>query len=393
MPRPWGAITGIGITTIVAYGGWFYGFGVLLQAIADDTGWTIGALGSTFAAAQVASGVGAIGGGRLLDRLGGRTSFLLGGLAGGALLAAAATARELWAFAILFTLAAGLIGGLGFYHATMAEARRMAPEDPVRTIGPLTIWGAFSSPIFLPLTAVLVEQGGWRVALLVLAGLTAAGMVVGAVLIGPRRPPLPDEAPPGRLGEALREVAHDPAARRLAGFQICSGVGIGVLLTYQVPIMTSLGLPLATAASVAGARGLLQLGGRIGLPTVVRAVGARRLLACVGLLSAVATVLLAVSGSLVVAALFALTAGVAIGAGSPLTGIRGAEVLPTAHTGALMGAMHTLHSGAGAAGPLLGAASVSLTGGYTPALAICTLLFLAAAALLWAPEPAVSAAG
>ena len=93
------------------------------------------------------------------------------------------------------------------------------------------------------------------------------------------------------------------------------------------------------------------------------------------------------------AGLFALTAGVAIGAGSPLTGIRGTEVFPTEHTGDLMGAVHTLHSGAAAVGPLLGAASVGLTGGYTAALAVCTVLFLGAAALLWAPEPGPRTAG
>ena len=45
-------VVGLGLVTLAAYGGWFYGFGVLVQPIADDTGWTVGMLGAAYAAAQ-----------------------------------------------------------------------------------------------------------------------------------------------------------------------------------------------------------------------------------------------------------------------------------------------------------------------------------------------------
>ncbi|HUG84935.1 MAG TPA: MFS transporter [Euzebya sp.] len=388
--RPWRAINGLGIATIVAYGGWFYGFGVLLQAIADDTGWSVGFLGSVFAAGQLAAGFGAIAGGRLLDRVGGRPTFLLGGIVGGGLLGISALAPTPVLFAMAFTVAAGLIGGTGFYHATMAAARRLDPLNPVRTIAPLTIWGAFASPIFLPLTAVLVQRLGWRPALGILAVLTAVGMTVGAAMAdGGRAPATPPTADDLRLRAVVRQVLSAPAGRRLLVAIFCTGVGGGMMLAYQVPIMVSLGLPLGTAASVAGARGFLQLGGRVGLERAVGRFGARRLLAAAGLLSAVAITLLAFSGNLVVAALFAATAGVAIGAGSPLTGIHAAGVFPDRHAGALLGALHTVHGAASAAGPLLGAVSITTTGSFRPALGLCGLLFLTAAALLWSPAPDV----
>ena len=72
-------VGGLGLATIVAYGGWFYGFGVLVQPIADDTGWTVGMLGAAYAAAQLLAGLGATLGGRLLDRRGGRITFTVGG--------------------------------------------------------------------------------------------------------------------------------------------------------------------------------------------------------------------------------------------------------------------------------------------------------------------------
>lgn len=390
--HPHRQVAGLGIATITAYGGWFYGFGVLLQAISDDTGWSLAALGGAFAAGQLAAGIGATLGGRLLDRAGARTTFLLGGVVGGAALGAAALAPSLAVFLVAFTLAAGLIGGTGFYHATMAVARRLDPLHPARTIGPLTIWGAFSSPLFLPLTAVLVQRTGWRPTLLVLAGLTAAGMGVGAWLAGgpgasatTTAAPQETLAPP--LRTAVRAVLARPAGRRLVIAVLCNGVGHGMILTYQVPIMVATGLTLSTAASFAGARGLLQLTGRIGLVRAVDAVGARRLLAGAGLLSAVSVALLAVSGQVVVAGLFALTAGMAFGAGSPLIGIHGSEVLPEPHAGALMGALQTVQGVGSAIGPLLGSLSLAATDSYLAALVACGCLFLLATGLLWSGDP------
>lgn len=49
----------------------------------------------------------------------------------------------------------GLVGALGFYHITQAVAARAAPAAPARAIIWLTLFGAFSSPVYLPLTAWL----------------------------------------------------------------------------------------------------------------------------------------------------------------------------------------------------------------------------------------------
>lgn len=324
----------------------------------------------------------------MLDSLGGRPTFLLGGLLGGGMLGMAAAAPSATLFAVAFAAAAGLIGGTGFYHVTMAAARRLDPANPVRTIGPLTIWGAFASPIFLPLTAVLVGSLGWRPTLGILAALTMVGMSLGALLAGGgRAPAVRLTAGDLPLRDATVKVLRDPAGRRLLLATFCTGVGGGMMLAFQVPIMVSLGLPLGTAASIAGARGFLQLGGRIGLERAVLRFGARRLLAASGLLAAVSIGLLAFSGSLVVGGLFALTAGVAIGAGSPLSGIHGSEVFPERHAGALLGALHTVHGGASALGPLLGALSISTSGSYRPGLAVCGVLFVASATILWRPPP------
>ena len=68
--RPQGGWTGVialGVLTITSYGSWFYAFGVLIDPITEDTGWTTTALGITYGAAQVLTGFGAFVGGRLLE--------------------------------------------------------------------------------------------------------------------------------------------------------------------------------------------------------------------------------------------------------------------------------------------------------------------------------------
>ena len=393
-------VAGLGLATIASYGGWFYGFGVLVQAIADDTGWTVAALGGSFAAGQLLSGLGAAFGGRLLDRRGGRATFGLGGLGGGVLLATAAAAPSLPVFAVAFALGGALAGSCGFYHVTMAAARRLSPERPAKAIGPLTIWGAFASPIFLPLTAWMIGPLGWRGALGVLAATTAAGMTAAAVLAGGGRATTPTtDAVDVPFASAVRAAWAMPATRALVVMVVGHGVGSGLILAYQVPIMVAAGLPLGVAAVVAGARGFMQLAGRVGLDRVVQRFGTRRPLAFVLLAAVGGTVLLGLSGTVVVAVLYAVVAGAALGAHSPLSGIHASAILPERHLGALMGAVHALGGAAAATGPLLGGVMRSATGTWTPAVIMAGAGFLIAAASMGrkldsdASLPAVASGG
>ena len=48
-PRfPWAPVSLLGLLTIVGYGSWYYAFGVLLEPILDDTGWSERWLVSSF---------------------------------------------------------------------------------------------------------------------------------------------------------------------------------------------------------------------------------------------------------------------------------------------------------------------------------------------------------
>ncbi len=156
------AIAVLGIVTIVAYGSWYYSFGVLLDPIRLDTGWNEAHLALSFSVGTVSMGAASIFGGRLLDRFGSRTVLSIAGLGGGAALIATSFTDHILLFVAGAAVAMVFLGGFAFYHVTMATVVRIHPENASRAIAVLTIWGAFASAIYLPLAAFLVERFEWR---------------------------------------------------------------------------------------------------------------------------------------------------------------------------------------------------------------------------------------
>ena len=117
----------LGLVTIAAYGSWYYAFGVLLDPIIADTGWSETTLVAVFSVSLVLTGLGSLGGGRLLDRFGSRPVFLMAALLGGAMFWLASLAGEVALFAAPAILGGGTFGALGFYHITQTTAVRVAP--------------------------------------------------------------------------------------------------------------------------------------------------------------------------------------------------------------------------------------------------------------------------
>jgi predicted MFS family arabinose efflux permease len=390
-PPAGAAIASLGLLTIVAYGCWYYGFGVLLDPIHHAEGWSRGALGGVFGAAIFVNGIGAAIGGRLLDAAGPRRTFLLAALLGAGGLAAASFQHGILAFGACYAIGGGSIGALGFYHVTLAAAARTSPARPSQAIARLTIIGALSSPIFLPLTAWLVEVGDWRATLRLDAAAIGLAFLVAAACVPDHRV---RHAPRGSALEAFRTAWRKLAFRRLLYATLLSGAAADIMLAFQVPIMRAAGLPLAAAATIAGLRGFAQLAGRLPLGLVLRRVSARAALAMSNLLAAVAAVFLLVSGVVPLAVAYSVLAGTATGANSPLQGIYTAELVDRRDLGLLLGVQQALYGIAGACGPILVGVLLALTDSWVPAVVLTSLGFIGAAFILGRPpEPARGESG
>jgi MFS family permease len=391
-------ISVLGVLTIIGYGACYYAYGVLIGPISADTRWPDAALGAIFSATLVITGAGGIAAGRVLDRRGPRPIFLLAGIAGAGAMLLASAQGALLPFAIAYAGGCGLVGALGFYHITQAVAARTAPAAPARAIIWLTLFGAFSSPIYLPLTAWLTQSAGWRDAIRIEAGTVGVAFLLAAVMIknsGGSPPGQPADRPAG----VFRVAWRSPLIRAWLLATLIGGAAVNALTVYQVPVTTRAGLPLGIAAAVAGFRGLAQLAGRLPLTALTSKLGARTTLVLTYALAAAVTLLLFAGGALAPVLVLSLLAGAAIGAVYSLQGVYAYELIDSRHLGTLLGIAQALFAAGGAVGPIAAGALLGATGSYTPAVTIISAGFAAAAGLLLlgrAPGPAAasdSAAG
>jgi MFS family permease len=371
----------LGLLTIVAYGSWYYGFGVLLDDIAADLGSGLGTITIGFTIAQILTGVLAMPAGRALDRHGARRPLAIGAASGPLLLGAAASAGSGASFAISFGVGGGIIGASGFYHLTQTIAARLAPGSEARAISRLTIWGAFSSPLLVPLTELARATIGWRWTLRTGAVVVALVLAVAAVTVDPQRRTCAT-SPSTSIRAALTLGWGRAGARRLVASALTGSFGASILMVLQVPAMVGNGLDRSTAATLAGARGITQLLGRLPLSRVLSRHSARSTLIMAKLLIGLGAILLALTTSVATGLVFVVVAGIGIGAVSPLEAIYAREVLPAEDLGVLMGALSLIVGFAAGLGPLAGAMLADRFGSVDAALVASAAASLAAAMVL-----------
>jgi len=379
LTRGWGPVISLGVMTCTCYGAAFYAYGILIDPIHNELGWSLTFLGSVFAGAQLLTGFGASIAGRLLDRWGGKLIFNIQALASVLLFAGSWTSSPL-VFAILVSSALGIMAATGFYHVSTAIAGRVGPADPAKSITVLTVIGAFCSPIYLPAGALLINSAGWRVAVRVFAVLALLGALQAAYFA---RNGASEEThgPSPNAFKALRAAIHRPAVRRMLLAYAFAGFSFSTLLVYQVPIMIDQGLALSTAAAVAGFRGFCQLFGRVGVIAALAKQEASRALR-IGYVMAASGSLFILGGNVALGVVYGLLVGASLGASTPLQAIHAQDTFEPEDLGLLMGLQHSVFALAGAAGPIAAGVIADLADSQSPTVWMTACSLLAAAMLL-----------
>ncbi len=172
------------LTEITSWGTLYYAFPVLAPSIAEDTGWSLGAITAAFSGGLVVSALAGIPVGRILDRHGPRWVMTTASVLGTPALVGVALAGSFGWF-----LAAWLVVGVAqagtLYPPAFAALTRWWGDDRVRALTTLTLVAGLASTVFAPLSAALLGGLGWRDTYLVLAAVLAV-VTVPAHLVGLR---------------------------------------------------------------------------------------------------------------------------------------------------------------------------------------------------------------
>jgi MFS family permease len=359
----------------------------------EEMGWSRTALTGAYSVGLLVSALAAPLAGRWLDRHGPRGLMSLGSAVGAVLLLVWASVEDLWVFYLVWA-------GIGFamaatlYEPAFAVLAKWFERRRAQALLLVTLAGGLASTIFLPLSAWLVGEQGWRGALFVLAAILALLTIVPHALILRRRPAdldlLPDGVEPANLpqeetaqaaqvpSEELKSVSLGAALRGSAFWLLAAAFFLGTLsqaavYVHLIPYLAERGYGLGSAATLTGLIGASQVLGRVVVTFLEGRLPRDAVTAGVFALQAVALIVLIQSRSAVGVLIFVLPFGAASGAVTLARATAVAEFYGPDHYGSIGGVVGMFVTGARTLAPVgAGAMSVAL-GGYSPVLWTLTL--------------------
>jgi MFS family permease len=200
-----------------------HGFGLWLQPITMEHGWTRENFAFALAVQNLAWGTFGIFAGMLADRFGAFRVLILGGL----LYAVGLAGMALATTPLVFMLTAGVLIGAAQAGSTYAViygviGRQIDPARRSWAMGVAAAAGSFGQFLMVPVEGFLISSFGWQTALLVLAMVV---LLVAPLAFGLREPGFAGGTAPRReqtIAQALREAFKYPSFQLLmAGYFVC----------------------------------------------------------------------------------------------------------------------------------------------------------------------------
>ena len=370
----------LSVTQITSWGVLYYAFAVLLQPMAEDTGWSPVFLTAAFSTGLIVSGVCGIVVGRRLDARGPRGVMTMGSCVAVVAVVLVATASSRPMFLAAWVVAGAAMSAV-LYPPAFAALTRWGGLRRLGALTALTLVAGFASTVFAPLAAWLESSMGWRSTYLILA-------VVLAIVTIPLHWWGLDHPWHGAQRQDSADVDNARAITRTAPFIMLAVVmTIGSFVIYGavinlVPMLVEQGLTTSQAAIALAFGGAGQVAGRLGYSRLDRWSSVAGRAAFVLGLAAASTVFLAVSASTFLLALVgSAIAGVARGL---LTLIQATSVTDRwgiEHFGRLNGILGAPVMLAAAVAPFGGAALAEMSGGFQEAFVLLAALCGVAAVL------------
>jgi sugar phosphate permease len=275
-------------------GTFFYGFGALFNPVIAEFGWSRASISFAFSLRSEVGGIAAPVVGFMVDRVGSRVLMSVGVVIVALGFVLLSRIESLWTFygaviviAIGMSACAGPVGMVAIAH--WFKRRRG------RALALMTV-GAGTSGIMVLVLALLIDQFGWRSALLIMAALQLAVCLPLALSVRSRpedmglRPDgdpwdTPEDAanppaPPALEGFTVAEAVRSPSFWKLSMAIMLTNLGSLAIIVHQIPYLTSqVDVSESFAAATVTAMTLLSLLGRLGLGQLADYMDKRRVLA------------------------------------------------------------------------------------------------------------------
>ena len=382
----WGLVAALAVAQLVSWGALYYAFSLFVVPMEAELGWSRTAINGALSLGLLAQGLCAYPAGAWIDRHGGRRLMTAGSLLGAALLAAWSQTDSLALFYLIW-IGIGAALAATLYEPVFAVLTRRFPRSFRTRITVLTLVGGLASTAFIPLTQLLIDQLGWRDALLALAAIVLAiGLPVHGLLLRDRRPDAGEAATTdaGMSDGAVRRALRHPVFWCLAVCFTAYFLTLTALVFHLVPLLTDRGIASGTIVAAFTVFGPCQVLGRIVLLTLgrrVRPVMAGRL--TVLAFPVAVLLLIALPQSIAALFLFAVLFGLANGVMTIVRGTAVPDLLWREAYGAINGALSLPATAAKAAAPFAAAWLWTLAGDYDAVLWALLVSAVVAAVAYW----------
>ncbi len=272
-----------------------HGFGLWLQPITQEMGWTRESFALALAVQNLSWGVIGIFTGMLADRFG-ATKVLIAG----ALLYALGLAGMAWApTTLMFTLTAGLLIGMAQTGTTYAViygviGRQIPADKRSWAMGVAAAAGSFGQFFMVPVEGQLIAQLGWHNALIVCAVLVLIIIPMALALREPNFHALKKAAGAGHqqsIAQAVAEAFKSPSFLLLmTGYFVC-GFQVMFIGIHMPSYLKDFGLPAHVASYSLALIGLFNIFGTYLAGSLGQHMAKRYLLSAIYFTRAVAIVL------------------------------------------------------------------------------------------------------
>ena len=343
-----------------------HGFGLWLQPITQDQGWTRQTFAFAIAVQNLSWGVFGIFAGMLADRFGAFRVIIVGAV----LYALGLVGMALSPTGMLFTLTAGVLIGAAQAGTTYAViygviGRNIPAEKRSWAMGVAAAAGSFGQFLMVPVEGFLISSLGWQQALLVLSG---AVLLIAPLAFGLREKSFgsgPAILREQTIVQALNEALKYPSFQLLmAGYFVC-GFQVVFIGVHMPSYLRDKGLSPQVASYALALIGLFNVFGTYAAGALGQRLAKRKILAFIYLArSVVIAVFLLAPLSPASVYIFSSLMGLLWLSTVPVTNAAVAQIFGVSHLSMLSGFVFFSHQIGSFLGVWLGGVLYDRTGSY-----------------------------